>query len=622
MSRMRGPLTALAAVVGGLLVTLVLTGAAATPALVGAREGAGSAPSAVSVLSVRPADVDDFRFDSFDADYTLSRADDGSSLLRVVETIVADFPQTDQNRGIRRAIPATYNDQPLHARLVSVTDENGAPRASEVEDVDDEFSVVSRADGYVHGSQTYVITYTLENVTWDFPDTGLEFYWDVNGVDWAQPFGSVTARLHVPAELAGALTGRESCYQGAQGATAECASITSSDEDGGGVVITAQSGALAPYETLTMAVGFAPGAFTVFDSTYLATPFGWLQAIAGLGVVGAGVLAIRARRRGLADEPGRPTIIAEYDPPRGLDALQSAVLLQQRSKAIPAEVLEQAVAGSIRIVEGERRWNGKTKLAAELIDPTRADGDGRMLLDGLFPGGAPGDRYEFGSQDTRFSSAAQKILTAADKDLTARGMRRTVRAGARALPIGVALLSLALVFVLGMLAIGRGTREVVPVLVIIGSGLVLFLVIALVVRRPLSAAGAEARDHLRGLEEFIQWAEADRIRMLQSPRGAERAPVDVTDPRQKLELYEKLLPYAVVFGQEKEWSRELAVLYTAVGAAGPYWYYGTGAFDASAFSAGIGSLSAAASSSSSTSGGSGGGGSAGGGGGGGGGGGV
>ena len=117
------------------------------------------------------------------------------------------------------------------------------------------------------------------------------------------------------------------------------------------------------------------------------------------------------------------------------------------------------------------------------------------------------------------------------------------------------------------------------------------------------------------------FAEADRIRMLQSPSGAEWVPVDVNDPRQKLALYEKLLPYAVVFGQEKEWSQQLAVLYTAVGATGPYWYYGTGAFDASSFSSGIGSLSAAASSSSST-GGSSGGGSAGGGGGGGGGGGV
>jgi hypothetical protein len=147
-----------------------------------------------------------------------------------------------------------------------------------------------------------------------------------------------------------------------------------------------------------------------------------------------------------------------------------------------------------------------------------------------------------------------------------------------------------------------------------------FVVVGLVARRPLTAKGAETRDHLKGLQVFIEWAEADRIRMLQSPRGAERAPIDVNDPRQMLRLYEVLLPYAVVFGQEKEWAQQLAVLYGADGSPG--WYTGSSGFNAAAFSSGIGSLSSSASASSSTSGGSSGGGSAGGGGGGGGGGGV
>jgi hypothetical protein len=203
----------------------------------------------------------------------------------------------------------------------------------------------------------------------------------------------------------------------------------------GGALIIARSGALAPRQTLTIAVGFDQEAFTLFDTSYLASPFGWLQAIAGIGAVGAGAVAIRARRRALADEPGRPTIIAEYDPPAGIDALESAVLLGRITKAIPAEVLEQAVVGSIRIVEGQpKRWS-KVPLVAELVDPTRADGDGRMLLAGLFPEGKAGDQYEFGRQDTRFSSVAQKILSAADKEITRRGLRRTVPKGTRLWPI-------------------------------------------------------------------------------------------------------------------------------------------------------------------------------------------
>ena len=354
----------------------------------------------------------------------------------------------------------------------------------------------------------------------------------------------------------------------------------------------------------------------------LASPLGWMQAIAGVGVLGAGALAWRSRRKHLRDGPGRHTIIAEYAPPRVIDALESAVLLGQTVKAIPAEVLEQAVVGSIRILEGHKRWGGNATLVAELVDPSRADGDGRMLLDGLFPSGRPGETYEFGRQDTRLSTAAHKILKAAERELVTRGLRRPVPMSARVWPILLGVVAAGLVVVLGVGALESGVRSVAVIVLMVLAGIIAFVIIGAVSHKPLTAAGAEARDHLKGLKEFIEWAEADRIRMLQSPSGAERVQIDANDPRQKLKLYESLLPYAVVFGQEKEWSKQLAVLYTATGVAGPAWYYGTGAFNASSFSSGIGSLSAAATSSSSTSGGSSGGGSAGGGGGGGGGGGV
>jgi uncharacterized membrane protein len=110
--------------------------------------------------------------------------------------------------------------------------------------------------------------------------------------------------------------------------------------------------------------------------------------------------------------------------------------------------------------------------------------------------------------------------------------------------------------------------------------------------------------------------------MLQSPTGAERGAVSATDPREVVKVYEKLLPYAVLFGLEKQWAAELGKYYTD---ASPDWYTGTGPFNAGLFASSIGSISTTATNSysgSSSSGGSGGGGSSGGGGGGGGGGGV
>ncbi|WP_194410592.1 DUF2207 domain-containing protein [Microbacterium cremeum] len=595
----RGPIRSLTAMLlgallGGLLITATATGA--VPA---------------------HADVDDFTFESLDAEYQLGRTEEGVSTLTVVETFVAVFPEFDQNRGMRRTIPDSYQGAPLNPELVSITDENGVPRNSEVESDDGSYMMTSRGDGYVHGRQTYVFTYTLENVTRFFADTDAdEFYWDVNGTDWRQSFGRVTARVTIPAELADARTGQQACYAGYQGSTSQTCTIT---DVGDGV--EASAGPLEPYQTLTIAIGFDADTFTEFDSSYLASPWGWLQgAVALLGLGGAVTAAGVARRRHLRDEPGRPVIIAEYTPPREVDALESAVLLGLSAKGIPAEVLEQAVVGSIRIEEGHRKLFGGVKLKAVLVDPSRADGDGRMLLEGLFPHGRPGEEFEFGRSDTRFSSAAQKILKAANQELATRGLRRAVPASARVGPVLVAILAAVLVFLLGFGALSAFVAPLVPIALIVAAVVAVFVVVGLVSHKPLTAAGAEVRDHLAGLKQFIEWAEADRIRMLQSPRGAERVPVDVSDPRVKLKLYEALLPYAVVFGQEKEWARELAVLYGDGNSPG--WYSGSSGFNAAAFSAGISNLSSSTASSSSTSGGSSGGGSAGGGGGGGGGGGV
>ena len=140
-------------------------------------------------------------------------------------------------------------------------------------------------------------------------------------------------------------------------------------------------------------------------------------------------------------------------------------------------------------------------------------------------------------------------------------------------------------------------------------------------RKPLTSEGAKLKEHLLGLKEFIRVAEADRLQMLQSVSGAERV---ATDAGSIIKVYEKLLPYAVLFGLEKEWAGTLGKYYDQ---NPPDWYAGSNisAFNAGAFAAGVGSIASSVassysgSSSSSSSGGSGGGGSSGGGGGGGGG---
>src|SRR5690606_7928452 len=76
----------------------------------------------------------------------------------------------------------------------------------------------------------------------------------------------------------------------------------------------------------------------------------------------------------------------------------------------------------------------------------------------------------------------------------------------------------------------------------------------------LTPSGAERYEHLLGVQEFIRVAEADRLKMLQSYQGAERRSDGTVDV---VHLYEKLLPYAMLLGQEKSWTQVLETTYSA-----------------------------------------------------------
>ena len=62
------------------------------------------------------------------------------------------------------------------------------------------------------------------------------------------------------------------------------------------------------------------------------------------------------------------------------------------------------------------------------------------------------------------------------------------------------------------------------------------------------------RAHLDGIRQYLSLAEADRLRVLQSPAGARQG---VDGEVARFALSERLLPYAILFGLEKEWLRVL-----------------------------------------------------------------
>ncbi|WP_254654440.1 DUF2207 family protein [Clavibacter tessellarius] len=564
------------------------------------------------------AEADDFSFRSFDAVYRLSTDADGRSVLRSTETLVAEFPDRDQNRGIRRALAQEHDGHPTGLRVLSVTDASGAPRAFET-DSDDGATVLTIADdAFVRGEQTYVIDYEQHDVTRSFADTDAdEFYWDTNGLDWAQPFGRVTATVEIAPELLDRLTGGADAAAGPEGADGP-ADIVRTET---GFTATAED--LGPRENLSLSIGFERGTFTPRDSSFLAAPWPALSLAGALVAVAAAVGALVLRRRRLADAPGRGTIVAQYDPPEGVGLLVSAVVSGSAARATTALLLDLAVRGAVRILE--RDGTGKPSFALELVDPARVtDPDERAFVAAVFgDGAAAGTVKDLKRTDTKAAARIQKVMAAVRKRTVSDGLRRPLPVGAITLLIVAASIGTAAAVVFAVLALADAYGGPVVIAFLVAAVLALGMTIVALVTHPLTERGVALRDHLRGLKEFIRLAEADRIRMLQSPEGALRAdlPHDHVDV---LRLTEELLPYAALFGQEEEWGDELGRRYDDQRRE-PVWYSGSTPFAPAVFASSLGSVSSSmgsAYSGSSTSGGSTGGTTSGGGGGGGGGGGV
>ena len=636
---------ALLVAVGALL--LVATGTA--PALADTPDSP-DAPAVVA-LDAAGSGVDDFEFASFNAVYELSRDDSGRSRLHTVETLVAVFPEYDQNRGIRRALVSDYKGHSTNIDIVSVTDGNGVPRSFD-RSVEGEFTTLTIAvpqGQYVHGEQTYVIEYTRSDVTsteTDLADgvTRDEFYWDTNGTGWAQPFREVSATVRVHADLVPALTGEAVCYYGYDGTSDRCDVEGGGDSDG---QFSATVHDLFPYQNMTLVVSFAEG-------TFAGAPF-WtfvpIVALVAIALVLFGLIAALVIRFVFwRDARGRGIVIAQYEPPAGLGMMLAANIIGAPKKGMAATIVDLAVQKNLRLLEHDQGWSkvfGVQKLSSADLAPDEQRVMGALFSVNPFAVGGvlPGLKNLFGvggstpqpiadeggevrwltKGDTALGQQVVALTKSVEREAEAGGLRR--KPSKRPLLLAVGPMVIAGLLLLGMAIFGGDEDEKSIIISVVGLNAVpwitIFAVGLLARRRPLTSKGAELREHLEGLREFIRLAEADRLQMLQSVSGAER--VSTSDRTAIVKIYEKLLPYAVIFGLEKQWAQELAKYYDT---DPPDWYSGSTGFHIGAFSAGLASLSSnvstsySGSSGSSSSGGGGGGGSSGGGGGGGGGGGV
>ena len=579
-------LTAALAVAAALALSLPAAVAAAVPA-----QEANQQASA-------PLDVEDFSFDSFDADYYLVRGAAGRPYLYTTETLVAAFPDFDQNKGIVRRLPRTGSGIDLGTRVVSVSGADGAVIPWWTEEDEDWVYVLTGDDDYVHGTQTYVVSYVMDDVVLRYPDTAAdEFYWDTVGTDHAQPFGRVTARVHVAPDAArGLLPDRAFCYVGAAGSTDRCAISQSRPSDAwppqvwewaagigadwaegapgdvAAAVFTATDTGLGPDENVTVAIGFSQGTFAALTPPP-PPPYPWWQWILPALALAVGILGLPialALRAILRRNPDRSPVIVQYTPPEDESPTLSAGVLGVPARALAAHVVDLAVRDVVELRASGGREDAEDFEVA-LITRTGLDPDDRRVVDTLFGRKAePGATMSLGAFARTPPGRAVTYVRRIDEATVQRGYRvkrPSWIGGLKALlQFGGLLAAILLLFtgqpeVLADLGAPGSTLYVVAVV----AGFLAFIALPFV-RLPettLTLAGGMHRTYLEGIREYLALAEEDRLRAAQSPQTADlvsagRRPYG-DDPNapgaEVVNLYERLLPYAVLFGMEDEWVR-------------------------------------------------------------------
>jgi uncharacterized membrane protein YgcG len=520
----------------------------------------------LAVAAPAQADVDDFTFESLDVQYYLDRDDAGHSTLRTVETFVAVFPDFDQNRGLVRDIPSSYGGtDPLDPRrvdtqlhIVSVTDENGDPVYWETYDAGTGiFGMYIDDDTYKHGRTTYVIEYTQQDVTRHFDDTGVdEFYWDVNGTDWPQPFGTVSATVHLGDGLAGALTGDAACYFGEYGSDATCPI-----EVAGDTVSVSEEG-IGSYQNVSFAIGFAAGTFTP-GQTMAEHPIVRILPWVLLGVLGLLVVVIVILRRTLwAHAQGRGIVVPQYEGPDGLGVMPAAAFLGRPGRGLPAQFVNFAVQGIARLVEDPEEKESK-RYRLEVIDRDKAvEKDDDLALRKLFGVDLGSSTLVLDRQNRKLGDRIASLVSESAAEPKKRGLIAQGKSHLTKLLRWSAFACFVagwfIVFWSGNAGVSSGLLVLQLVAIIVGSVIVIGFG-GVPTRR--TRLGAETLEHLEGLRDYLQLAEADRLRVLQSPEGAQRTRIDPDDDDAVIKLYEKLLPWAMVWGIEREWQDVLGKKY-------------------------------------------------------------
>ena len=463
----------------------------------------------------------DWEINHFHSEITVN--EDGS--LFVQEVIVADFG-IQEKHGIFRFVPVVYKTstgdrQSIDIEFTHIEMDNAYVPFTTYRSGGNEVVQMGDPNKTISGEHVYEVYYTVERALLYFDDYD-ELYWNVTGNDNEAVILSSSAFVHLPE---GASAEQYTCYVGVYGSTDACGFA----QEGDLLAFTAE-------DALTIAVGFTKGIVpepTWKDRLMWFLQDNWMGAIPLLLLLGVGLYWFFFGR----DPKTGKTVIAQYEPPKGLWAVYAGIILRGRfqRKDIVVMIIDLAAKGFLKIeVTGTR---SKKHTFIRLKQTDGLDAPHRLVYNAIFVGANKTATFD-GARQRLGTNMRTKLVELLKSELEVQDYyaKRTWFHARVMIMVAMALLGLAFVFWSFMGLTG------VVVSVISAIGMVAFSLIA----SKTSHKGAEARWKLKGLQLFLKTAERYRIEWQEKERE-----------------FVELLPYAIAFGMIQYWTKAFAAIHGA-----------------------------------------------------------
>lgn len=484
--------------------------------------------------------------------------------LTVTETIHYNFDE-GYKHGIYRDIPTKYKTREGNFNLrishITVTDKQNRNLYFVTQSAGNDTQIkIGNKDEYVTGKKIYIISYTVTRAINQF-DNHQELYWNIIGDTWVVPIEKTTVNVFTPDYINIIQT---VCYAGSYGTDKNCDQLSAIDNYGDLIEIPKETnignklyfsqGELFPGQVFTIVVGIPKDSlqlptiwenllWTLFDNKILFMPLFVFY-----------FMFVRWKKYG-KDPKGRIAIVPQYDPPEGLTPAEIGTVIDEKvgNRDITASIIDLAVQGYLKIDFTESATMfGKddytlTKLRPDNDLTTNFE---QKLLKSIFGLHSTKKLSELvNSFYKKIPSIRKSIYT----DAVANGffIENPKKIRAKYVGGGFAIFLISL-FILAILDYVPTIYETIAYII---SNMTIILFGFIMPKRTLK--GVLIQEHIKGFKNYLKTAEKERIKFHNAP---ERKP----------ERFQKLLPYAIVLGVEKEWATQFKDIYMEQ----PSWYTG------------------------------------------------